>query len=200
MPRKADPALADTRRREILDAAARCFVRRGLHATSMREILSEAGLSTGAVYNYFDSKEAIIEAMAARERREIDELAAYLENARDPRKAIVEAVSAIILECSADYARLSVEFLAEASRNPRVHAAITSNDKALRDAFRDAIGRALRAGRIQATLAPPLLLETVVAVYEGFVGRIAFDGTADRRQFAKAASDVLSYLFDSRSK
>ncbi len=200
MPRKHDAALAESRRREILDAAAKCFVRRGLHATSMREILAEAGLSTGTVYNYFDSKDAIIEAMAARERGEIDELAAYLEGAGDARRAIVEAVNAIILECSPDDARLSVELLAEASRNPRVHAAVTANDKALRDAFLGAIRRGQEDGRMPSGQTPALLLETVVAVYEGFVGRLAFDRAADPRQFARAASDVLNCLFEGSTR
>ena len=194
MPRKADPALADTRRREILDAAGRCFVRRGLHATSMREILAEAGLSTGAVYNYFDSKEAIIEAMAARERLEINELAAYLETATDPRQAILEAVAAIIDECGADDARLSVEMLAEASRNARVKAAILDNDTALRDAIRAAIERGQRDGRIATELSPSALLEAIVAIYEGFIGRVAFDDEADRAELVRAARAILERL------
>ena len=194
MPRKADPALADSRRREILDAAGRCFVRRGLHATSMREILAEAGLSTGAVYNYFDSKEAIIEAMAARERSEIDELAAYLDGAGDARRAVIEGAAAIILECSADDARLSIELLAEASRNPRVHAAVAANDKALRDAFLGAIRRGQKDGRIPAEMTSETLLETVVAIYEGFVGRLAVDPSADRKTLAQAATVVLERL------
>ena len=39
-------------------------------------------------------REAIIEAMAARERREIEELAAYLESAPDAARAITEAIDA----------------------------------------------------------------------------------------------------------
>ena len=194
MPRKADPALAENRRREILDAAGRCFVRRGLHATSMREILAESRLSTGAVYNYFDSKEAIIEAMAARERLEISELAAYLETATDPRTAILEAVAAIIDECSADDARLSVEMLAEGSRNDRVKAAIVQNDTALRDAFLAAIKRGQRDGQIASDMAPTALLEAIVAIYEGFIGRMAFDSSTNRGKLVSAARSVLQRL------
>lgn len=194
MARKRDAALAESRRREILDAAARCFVRRGLHASTMREIQAESGLSTGAVYNYFDSKESIIEAMAARERSEIDALAGYLESTPDARCAIIESVAAIIQECTPDDARLSVELLSEAGRNPRVHAAVTANDKALREAFDTAIRRGQKDGRIPMAMTPDLLLETVVALYEGFIGRIAFDRSADRKQLARAATLVLNRL------
>jgi TetR/AcrR family transcriptional regulator, transcriptional repressor of aconitase len=48
------------RRDQILAAAWRCFARRGLHATSMEEIIREADLSAGAVYLYYKSKDELI--------------------------------------------------------------------------------------------------------------------------------------------
>ncbi|MET8826799.1 TetR/AcrR family transcriptional regulator [Streptomyces sp. NPDC004610] len=53
----------DARRRQILDAARRCFARNGFHATSMQDMLSEAGLSAGAVYRYFKGKDELIAAI-----------------------------------------------------------------------------------------------------------------------------------------
>ncbi|MGI9414592.1 MAG: TetR/AcrR family transcriptional regulator [Hyphomicrobiales bacterium] len=195
MPRTADQALARSRRKEILDAAAACFIERGTHQTTMREIIARAGLSAGAVYSYFDGKDALIEALAARERAEIEDLAAHLESVGDPVRAIVEAVHAIISECSHDDARLAIELLAEASRNEAVKQAVGHNDQALREAFADAIARAMRTGAISSPLPAPLLLETVIALYEGFVGRIAVDDRADRDAFAAAAASALRRLF-----
>ncbi len=54
----------DARREQILDAARRCFVRKGFHATSMQDLFAEAGLSSGAVYRYFASKDDMIVAIA----------------------------------------------------------------------------------------------------------------------------------------
>lgn len=50
----------DARRRQILDAAWRCFGRNGFHHTSMQDIFTESGLSAGAVYRYFSSKTELI--------------------------------------------------------------------------------------------------------------------------------------------
>src|SRR5688572_3194112 len=55
----------EARRRQILDAAIACFARKGFRHATMRDICGEAGLSAGAVYGYFDGKEAIVEAIAA---------------------------------------------------------------------------------------------------------------------------------------
>lgn len=59
MPRVSAEHLA-ARRQQILDAARRCFVTNGFHATSMQQVITEAGLSVGAVYRYFPSKSDLI--------------------------------------------------------------------------------------------------------------------------------------------
>jgi len=51
---------ADKRRREILAAASRLFRSRGLHATGMREIAAELGMTAGILYYYFPSKQDLL--------------------------------------------------------------------------------------------------------------------------------------------
>src|SRR5438552_15931088 len=55
------PASAETRR-QILDTALTLFRERGFEETTIRDIASRAGLSLGAAYYYFKSKEAIVAA------------------------------------------------------------------------------------------------------------------------------------------
>jgi AcrR family transcriptional regulator len=57
----------ESRRDQIIDAAITCFVRRGIRATTMAEIIAESGLSSGAIYGYFDSKQALALAVVQRE-------------------------------------------------------------------------------------------------------------------------------------
>src|SRR4029450_8063922 len=59
---KVTEAYSAARRQQIIDAAYRCFARKGFHQATMRDIYEEAKLSPGAVYHYFDSKDAIIQA------------------------------------------------------------------------------------------------------------------------------------------
>ncbi len=61
MPKVTEEYL-DTRRQQIMAAAYRCFAKKGFHQATMRDIYAEAGLSAGAIYHYFRSKEEIIEA------------------------------------------------------------------------------------------------------------------------------------------
>ena len=67
---KLKPDTQRARREHILDAAEHCFARAGFHRTTMQDICKEAGVSPGALYVYFDSKEALIAGICrARPRR-----------------------------------------------------------------------------------------------------------------------------------
>src|SRR5437763_4621330 len=65
---------------QILEAAFSCFAKRGFHQTSMHDISAEAGISVGLIYRYFESKEAVISAMADCRKKVLQEL---LERARN---------------------------------------------------------------------------------------------------------------------
>ncbi len=56
---KTSTAAKEARRAQILQAAVRCFARRGYYATTIEDLVEETGLSRGALYLYFPSKEAI---------------------------------------------------------------------------------------------------------------------------------------------
>lgn len=55
----------------ILEAAQREFLKKGFVRASLRNIVREAGVTTGAFYGYFDSKEALFEALT---REQYDEV------------------------------------------------------------------------------------------------------------------------------
>jgi AcrR family transcriptional regulator len=54
------------RRDEILDAALACFLERGYLATSIADIRSESGASTGSIYHFFANKSALARALLDR--------------------------------------------------------------------------------------------------------------------------------------
>ncbi len=51
------------RRESILDAALLCFVERGFHGTAIPQIAEKADIAAGTIYHYFDSKEALVNAL-----------------------------------------------------------------------------------------------------------------------------------------
>jgi len=55
----------EQRRKQILDAAVRVFIRKGYEPATMKDIVEEAKMSRGWIYLYFQSKEEIFEALVA---------------------------------------------------------------------------------------------------------------------------------------
>jgi AcrR family transcriptional regulator len=51
-------------RQRILDAAIQAFRKRGFESTTTRDIATAAGIATGTLFNYFATKEAIVEFLA----------------------------------------------------------------------------------------------------------------------------------------
>jgi TetR/AcrR family transcriptional regulator, repressor of fatR-cypB operon len=61
--RKSVPAAADDKRARLLDAALALFETRGFDGVAVPEIARAAGVAVGTVYRYFDTKEALVNAL-----------------------------------------------------------------------------------------------------------------------------------------
>jgi AcrR family transcriptional regulator len=61
--RRGRPPAHPERRQSILDAALRCFVERGFHGTAIPQIADAANIAAGTIYHYFESKEALVNAL-----------------------------------------------------------------------------------------------------------------------------------------
>ena len=52
--------IIEDRREQIMDAALRVFAQKGFTRATNREIAREAGVTSGLIYHYFDSKDALL--------------------------------------------------------------------------------------------------------------------------------------------
>ena len=129
--RKASPK-AEVRRQQILDAAAECFRKSGFHGASMSEIAKSFGMSAGHIYNYFDSKESIIQALVQRDLDQTLERIAKLQGEKDILKAMLGTVDEGVQRRIAR-SELDTEILAEAARNPKIAQVVQRADTVIRD-------------------------------------------------------------------
>lgn len=129
---KTTTSKAELRRQQILDAAAECFRRSGFHGASMSEIAKSFGMSAGHIYNYFESKEAIIEAMVKRDLDQALERIAKIQGEKDILKAMLGTVDEGV-QRRIDRSELDTEILAEAARNPKIAATVQGTDAVIRE-------------------------------------------------------------------
>ncbi|MBX0329225.1 TetR/AcrR family transcriptional regulator [Oscillochloris sp. ZM17-4] len=168
MPR---PDVSEERRAQILDAALRVFARQGLYETRMDDIVAESGLSKGALYWYFKSKDAIITAI-------LEQLFAgsmgglgALAESTEPADACLAALAAGIAEDIAATAQLRpvlFEFYAIAGRDEGVRQFL----KGYYDTFLAAIEATVRRGVAEGTFRPidsAAAAAVIVAAFEGLL-------------------------------
>ena len=70
------------RRKEILDVAERFLATKGYEQMAIQDIVDELQIAKGTVYHYFDSKEALLDAMVERMGDQIEQI--FLSIAHDP--------------------------------------------------------------------------------------------------------------------
>ena len=147
---KLKPATQAARRDHILDAAHACFARGGFHATTMQDICKEALVSPGALYVYFDSKEALIAGLCERDRAELAQRLEKLAGAKDFLKALEAIGETYFVDDPIAKQRFVVEMGVESTRNPRVAQTFLGVDQFCRDGFKELFQRLADEGPHQA--------------------------------------------------
>ena len=150
-------------RRDILDAAARAFARRGYHGASVEAVAAEAGMSTGAVYSNFKSKEDLFltlyeERIAARAR----ELRTATSEAVDAGEAVASAAANVtsMFRASPEWLLLYFEFAIHAARDPK----FARRFRALRRKGLDELTRGIEEGLRRAGRDPAAAARTARTV------------------------------------
>lgn len=162
-------SLSQQRREEIFRAAHKCFVSRGFHATSMTDIAREFGMSVGHVYNYFPSKQAIIEGLIEQGIEEFyvnssELLSCSIEgNFEKAREAIKRSLSP---NHNPNQIRLTLELLVEATHDPKLSKIIEEADTKVRTHLMDMHQIKVSSREEEARL------EVMMAMFEGLGMRI----------------------------
>lgn len=201
MPKVSDAHLR-ARRTEILNAAWRCFGLEGFHRTTMRDICREAGLSPGAVYQYFAGKDELIRAVAERGRRSNAARVVPVAEAADPPGALAESLGRF-LGCLGDPAalpsiRIDVRLFAEALHEPEVRSAVLESYADLIDLFAGLVRKGQESGAIDPGLEAAAVARVAVAVFQGLEFQKAVDPELDLAGCARAAGALLRGTFATR--
>ena len=184
MPRVSDDHL-ERRRQQILNAARRCFVRKGFHLTSMQDVFAESGLSAGAVYRYFKSKNEIIHAIASEQQSGAVKLLEELikEDPLPPFEEIIERFFGLIQAILDDDGALRVapQVWAEALHDPVYQAIVAELFSGARSWWTELASRMRDAGRLPEDADPEAMGATIMCTMPGFVLQRMLIGDVDAR-------------------
>jgi len=163
-------------RERILRAAAACFAENGYSGCSVSDIVERAGVSKGALYVHFKSKEELFKAMIAIEHD------LGIERAR--KAAMSPPYLAGIIwfqkECISNSGfpmdhRLWAEVLAVAARDSEIREAFVASERASRKFFVELLQKAADAGEIDSSLDLDAVSIWLYALGDGLIARTADD-------------------------
>lgn len=198
MPKVTETYL-DHRRHQIIDAAYRCFAQKGFHQTTMRDIYAEAGLSAGAVYHYFDSKEAIIKASFLFDYQRGLPVFQQAAGDPDPLAAIARLLDFFYagLESAAALGadRVNIQGWAEALVNPDLLVPMRESLQAFLGQLTKVIQRGQAAGVIQPSLDPAAVGEVILSSYFGLYLQKAFQPDLDVQRYKEAVLSLFEGTF-----
>jgi TetR/AcrR family transcriptional regulator, transcriptional repressor of aconitase len=194
VPRVSDEYL-EQRRRQILDAARRCFARRGFYETSMQDVFRESGLSAGAVYRYFKSKEELVKEISA---SALGRLGTVIESALDSDPVpgldeIAARLATAVQELSgADGpARIGPAIWAAALHDPEIAAIVQNVLDEVRTWWVKAVQYLLNEGRIPADTDANAAGSALFALFPGFLVHYLILGGTDAEDLRRGLRALL---------
>jgi AcrR family transcriptional regulator len=190
---KVSERYRQARRDEVARAALRCLERKGVHDTSIADIVAESGLSTGAIYSHFTNKGEIARYIVSEFMLPQLDVMAAASTVRAPRQIIellLKAVSENDISPS-----VILQFWAESSVPGEIRDELLRTLAKIREALTAAL---LPWAREQTTdddaavrLAQSHTLD-VAAVAQGFIANAAIFGMRDPHAYLKAVTQILT--------
>ena len=167
------PDVREERKDQILEAATKVFTQRGFADARMDDIVAESGLSKGALYWYFDSKDAIIVGILDRvfnwEAAHLQEILKSEDSAQKKLEAFVEASLQDIVRMK-PLMPIFFDFWTLSIRNKTINKAI----KRYYQRFIDIVEPMIKLGIDQGEFRPIDVRETALALGALFEGTILF--------------------------
>ena len=156
----------DPLRAQLLEAAARVFARKGYSGTKIQDIVREAGLSTGAVYGRFRSKDELLrEAVISRSGHTAQPIDVAGRRVAD----IIRFGAALSDEALTDDEAVRLEAFVTARREPDVAAAVADAQAVWRQRIQPLVDAAVADGTVAPGLDPEAVLYLVRTLHLGLL-------------------------------
>ncbi|MFD2612950.1 TetR/AcrR family transcriptional regulator [Paenibacillus gansuensis] len=174
----------------ILDTGKKLFMERGIAATSMEQIAEAAPVSKMTIYNYFNSKEGLVEQIVEQWMNErYDVYRRIMEEAKDPLDALQQFYTRAGLE-SKD---LSVAFVTDLTEMfPQLTDRMLALGKQqILPGFEEMIFRGQQMGQIRKDISPHVLMMFLTFMKQFSLNSGALEGMSDLNTVTEQLTTIL---------
>lgn len=179
MPKITQEAV-DERRAHIVAAAHRVFASKGLSRATLRDVFQEAGMSAGAVYNYYQTKDDLVLAVTEAGMAQALAVMAGTSPVEPDLASVVEGfLSALAKSQPSDAPRVDLMIAAEALASPAVHQAVVANRERVLQALVRLVERRQQTDGVFHGHSAQALAELLYATYQGLIVSVALGEKPD---------------------
>jgi AcrR family transcriptional regulator len=192
---KVVPEYKEQARGKIIEHALKMFSERGYYHTRMTDIASDMGVSKGAIYEYFESKEQLfIEAIRHHGEKRARVLRRFLDSGSFKSLSTAEFFDEM-LELRLSSLPLSVDLLRETERNRELRKQFVGLAEEWGQGLLGLIEEMKGRGEIKADVDSSSLSRGILALRDGLYSHLTMG--ADRNEVRKTWVDILGLIMKS---
>lgn len=174
MARPIDPQRHRARRLHIIDAALTVFAHHGFDGATTSAICRQAGIGSGTLFHYFNTKVDILLAILAEGTRETQEFATSLAGA-DPIEALERIIDREVAESTDPRVPGFVQAVAGMMNRGQISVALAADEAAQRRLVGTWVEHAARQQRIRTDISTDRITSWLLLFFNGFVERVSVD-------------------------
>lgn len=187
------PAVVDGRRipERLVDVALRLFAEKGFERTSVQDVVAATGVTKGAMYHYFDSKDDLLAEIYARVLREQhDRLRRFAESAAPVEERVHGASADVVVTTIENLASTTVFFRSLHHLSPEKQEEVRAGRRRYHDLFRGMVVEGQRDGVFRDDIGADLAVD----FYFGSVHHLPMWWRPDRGLSAAEVGDSFATL------
>ncbi len=193
---KVIPEYREAAKTKIIDAARTVFAKQGYHDATMDDVAKEVGVSKGALYSYFKSKEEMLKEISLQGHQNLRTILSESCKTHNLEEAL-EKVYAMITEKYRGNLHTHFEIIAIASHDPKIRKIIMEDYQKDIDTVTAFVEEKMKQGVMRMDVDAQTLAELFTALYMGTLARLVM-GFPDREVHANWIKSMLLILGKTR--
>jgi AcrR family transcriptional regulator len=156
---------------QIMDSAERLFATKGFNGTSMNDIVKESGISKGAIYGHFESKERLFLSLWERQTtvglEQLREMFSQKDTAVGKLMRVADMTMVSSCDCPREVGRMQMEFMVAASRMESIEPGMQKRYETIHTFITEIFNEGVKKGEFRADIDTKSLTSILFAALDG---------------------------------
>ena len=168
---KVIPEYKEAAKTKIIEAARKVFAKKGYHDTTMDDIAKEIGVSKGALYSYFKSKEDLLQEISLQNHQTLRDIINMACKSRD----LTQALEEVYIQMTEKYGgnmHTNFEIIALAAHDTKTKRIIMEDFRRDIDTVQTFLEDKMKQGTMRTDVNARTLAELFTSLYMGTMAKL----------------------------